>query len=129
MAPLTSRPNLGQTLSNTELAQAFSLGEFEEVYPYLSDQIVWIVVGENDFIGREAVINNCRQVRQYFDSVTTDFKTNHVITDGNKVVVSGTAEFSRNGKQVSFISACDVYEFDESRQIEKITSYCIQNQR
>jgi len=128
MTPISSRPNVGQMLSNTELARAFSLGEFKDVYPYLSDQIVWIVVGENEFIGKEAVINNCMQVQRYFDTVTTEFKTNHVISDGNEVVVTGTAEFFRNGKQISFISACDVYDFDDHQQLEKITSYCIQNQ-
>ncbi|HSI74629.1 MAG TPA: nuclear transport factor 2 family protein [Lunatimonas sp.] len=127
MTPLALRSKSGQNLSISELAQAFSLGEFEEVYPYLSVQIIWIVVGENEFEGKEAVIENCKQVRQYFDSVTTEFKTNLVITDGNKVVVTGTAKFFRNGKQVSFIPACDVYEFDDRQQIEKITSYCIQN--
>lgn len=49
-----------------------------------------------------------------------------MITDGNKVVITGTAEFSRDNKRVSFVSACDVYEFNDKEQIQKITSYCIQ---
>lgn len=37
------------------------------------------------------------------------------------------AEFLRDNKRVSFVSACDVYEFNDDNQIQKITSYCIQS--
>jgi hypothetical protein len=58
--------------------------------------------------------------------VTTDFKTLNIIAEGNKVVINGTAEFLRDNQRVSFVSACDVYEFDDNNQIQNITSYCIQ---
>jgi hypothetical protein len=58
--------------------------------------------------------------------VTTDFKTLNIIAEGNKVVINGTAEFMRDNQRVSFVSACDVYEFDDNNQIQNITSYCIQ---
>ena len=45
------------------------------------------------------------------------------------VVVNGTAEFLKDGKQISFISACDIYEFNEDKKIEKITSYCIEKKK
>jgi Zn/Cd-binding protein ZinT len=60
---------------NAEISRTFSIGEFSRVYPYLADNIIWKVVGENEFIGKKSVVKNCEQVRQYFDSVTTDFKT------------------------------------------------------
>ena len=78
-------------------------------------------------IGKQAIIDYCEQVGNYFKSVTTDFKTLNIIADGNKVVVNGTAEFMRENKSVSFVSACDVYEFDDNHQIQNITSYCIQS--
>ncbi|HQS06100.1 MAG TPA: hypothetical protein PLT16_10750, partial [Daejeonella sp.] len=84
------------------------------------------VVEEDKFIGKNAIIENCIQVGQYFKSVTTNFKTLNVISEANKVVVTGTAEFIRDGKRISFISACDLYEFNDSDQIQKIISYCIQ---
>jgi len=40
----------------------------------------------------------------------------------------GTAEFIRDNQLVSTVSACDVYEFNSSRKIVKITSYCIKHQ-
>ena len=48
-----------------------------------------------------------------------------VIAQDERVVVSGTAEFSRAGQRLSFISACDVYEFTSEGQLKSITSYCI----
>jgi hypothetical protein len=80
----------------------------------------------NTFKGKQAIIDNCEQVSSYFKSVTTDFKTLNIIAEGNKVVINGTAEFLRNNQRVSFITACDVYEFDDNNQIQNITSYCIQ---
>ncbi len=110
----------------TEIAKAFSNGEFEKTYKFISDTAVWTIVEEDTFIGKQAISENCEQVGNYFKSVTTDFKTLNIIAEGNKVVINGTAEFLRDNQRVSFVSACDIYEFDENNQIQKITSYCIQ---
>lgn len=118
-----------QGISILQIAQAFSNGEFSQVYEHFADHIVWNVVEENEFIGKNAVIQNCEQVRKYFDSVTTDFKTILVMGDHNKVVVNGTGEFIRDGKTLLFVSACDIYEFNDLKRIERITSYCIQRNR
>ncbi len=113
-------------MTKQEIALAFSNGEFEKTAEFISIDAVWEVVEENTFVGREAIIENCNQVAEYFKSVITDFKKLNVIVQDNKVVINGTAEFSRNGHRISFVSACDLYEFNESDQIERITSYCIQ---
>lgn len=114
-------------MTKIEIAKAFSNGEFEMTYNFISDNAEWIVIEEDKFIGKQAIIDNCEQVGNYFQSVVTDFKTLNIITDGNKVVINGTAEFLRNNKRVSFVSACDIYEFEKDNQIQKITSYCIQS--
>ncbi|HPG12513.1 MAG TPA: nuclear transport factor 2 family protein [Chitinophagaceae bacterium] len=110
----------------TEIAHAFSNGEFEKIFPYLDDSIIWTVVEDDEFKGKEAVIEQCKQVSQYSNAVTTRFETLYTITEGNKVAVNGTAEFYRDNKRVSFVSACDLYEFDENNKLSRITSYCIQ---
>lgn len=112
-------------MTKQEIALAFSNGEFEKTAEYIAENAVWKVIEENTFVGKMAIIENCNQVAPYFKSVTTDFKTLNVIAQDNKVVINGTAEFSRNGHRVSFVSACDLYEFNESNQILYITSYCI----
>jgi ketosteroid isomerase-like protein len=112
-----------------QIAKAFSNGEFELIYESIAENAVWIVIEENQFNGKKAIIENCEQVGRYFKSVSTDFKTFNVISSQNKVVVNGTAEFLKNNTRVSFVSACDIYEFDINNQIQKITSYCIQSKQ
>jgi hypothetical protein len=75
------------------------------------------------------VIDNCEQVAAYFKSVTTNFTTENIIVDHNRVAIEGTAEFVTAGKRVSYVWACDVYEFNDKKEIEKITSYCIQEKK
>lgn len=111
--------------SKKEIAELFSNGKFDKTTDYLSDEIVWNVVGENIFDGKKAVTENCEQTTKYFKSVQTDFKTDKLIVSENNVIVIGTAEFKRDGKRLNFISACDIYEFNEHNKIKKISSYCI----
>ena len=113
-------------MTKKEIAKAFSNGEFEKTNKFISDTAIWTAVEEDTFIGKKAIIDNSDQVGSYFQSVTTDFKTLNIIAEGNKVVINGTAEFLRDNQRVSFVSACDVYEFDDNNQIQNITSYCIQ---
>ncbi len=111
--------------SKKEIAELFSNGKFEKVMDYLNDEIVWNVVGETVLKGKSAVKENCEQTAAYFKSVQTEFKTNDIIVSENKVIIIGTAEFKRDGERINFISACDVYEFNEECKIQKISSYCI----
>ena len=107
------------------IAQAFSNGEFQSVFPYLDHNIVWQVVGESEFLGKEAVMQQCLQVKAYFNSVTTHFETINCLVDGNKVAINGTAAFHINQKPKVFVWACDLYEFNEDNHLQRITSYCI----
>ena len=112
-------------MTNKEKSIAFSNGEFDKVYDFIADNAEWIVIEENTFTGKKAIIDNCKQVGIYFKSVTTKFVTLNVIAEYGNVVVNGTAEFLRDNKRVSFVSACDLYEFNDKDQILKVTSYCI----
>lgn len=112
-------------MTNTEIAIAFSKGEFVKTYHFIANNAIWTVVEEDTFTGKQAIIDNCEQVGNHFKSVKTDFKTLNIIADENKVVINGTAEFLRDNKRVSFVSACDVYEFNDKNEIQNITSYCI----
>ncbi len=108
-----------------EIALAFSLGNFTKVYPYLSDEIIWEVIGEKSFNGKSEVIRNCEQTTRYFASVETIFSIDQILSTENAVIITGTAEFRKNNELLEAISACDLYTFDEQQKIEKITSYCI----
>ena len=117
------------SLTLKQIAASFSVGQFDKVYLHLSENIIWNVVGENSFVGKKSVIDNCEQVAAYFKSVTTNFTTENMIVDHNRVAIEGTAEFVTAGKRVSYVWACDVYEFNDQKEIEKITSYCIQEKK
>ncbi|MBF0385745.1 MAG: nuclear transport factor 2 family protein [Candidatus Omnitrophica bacterium] len=112
-----------------EIAESFSNGKFELIFPYLSEKIIWIVVGENVFKGKDSVIANCKQTAEYFNSVHTVFNTDEIIETNDRVVIRGTAEFKRDGRRDSFISACDVYEFNDKNELEIISSYCIPDKK
>jgi len=43
----------------------------------------------------------------------------------NNDIITGTAEFFKDGKSLNFVSACDIYVFNEVNEIVKIVSYCI----
>ncbi len=112
-------------ISKQQIAESFSLGNFESTFPYLSNEIKWNIVGEQKIEGKDALVQHCEQVASYFNSVSTEFTTIHVITDKEMVCATGTAEFKRDGKRVNFVSACDVYQFNAEGMIQEITSYCI----
>ena len=112
-------------MTQKQIAEAFSNGNFELTFPYLAKNVQWTVVGDAFFDGKQAVIDNCSQVAHYFKSVTTHFKTINVIAGDGRVAINGTAEFIRDGKRVNFVSACDVYEFNDDNKLQAITSYCI----
>lgn len=114
-------------MTKTQIAEAFSNGQFEITYPFLADDVEWIVVEENKFSGKQSVIENCEQTASYFNSITTNFEMQNIIADDKKVVINGTAEFLRENKRINFVSACDVYEFNDTDKLEKITSYCIES--
>lgn len=110
---------------NGEIAYAFSTGKFNLIYDFIAPEAEWEIVGDTVFSGREQIIANCERVSAYFNTVTTNFKIANTLQDGKKVAINGTAEFFKNDQLISFISACDLYEFNEQQQLIKITSYCI----
>ena len=112
-------------MKKLEIAEAFSGGEFEKCFDYLTDQTVWNSPGEQFLTGRKEIELFCKSIPAYFDSVTTNFKQLNLIENERCVAINGTAEFIREGKRVSFVSSCDVYEFDINNKIVRITSYCI----
>lgn len=108
-----------------DIATSFSTGKFNLIYDFITPEAEWEIVGESLFLGKEQIIANCEKVGLYFNTVMTNFNIANILVDGDKVVINGTAEFFKNDQLVSFISACDFYQFNEQKQLVKITSYCI----
>lgn len=112
-------------MTKSEIAQAFSRGDFEKCFAYLTDQTIWDTPGEQNLTGRKEIESFCNNVRAYFDRVITNFQQLNVIENANCVAINGTAEFIHENKRISFVSSCDIYVFDANNNIASITSYCI----
>ena len=112
-------------MMKSEIAQAFSGGRFEECSDYLTDLTVWNTPGEQCFTGKKEIEPFCKNISAYFSKLTTNFKQLNLIENESCVAINGTAEFIREGKRVSFVSSCDVYEFGINNKIIAIISYCI----
>jgi hypothetical protein len=108
-----------------ELAEAFSRHRFAEVYPYLSDDVRWDVVGDRLVVGRADVVSTCEQSAEYLAGVTTDFRRFRVVVGGDRVVVDSEAEYAGRDGESSVVASCDLYDFSGGR-LAAITSYTIQ---
>jgi hypothetical protein len=112
-------------MTKSEIAQAFSAGQFEKCFNYITEQTIWNTPGEQLLTGLKEIEPFCKGIAAYFSSVTTDFKQINIIENDRCVAINGTAEFIREGKRIAFVSSCDMYEFDNEKNILSITSYCI----
>lgn len=106
------------------MAKAFSEGKFETVFPFMSEDIKWNIIGNRVLNGKESVISFCGETQKYFSEVKTVFKTSNIISDKECVAIDGTAEFTDKEGKTTCVSACDVYRF-ENEKLKEITSYCI----
>jgi hypothetical protein len=120
--------NKNNEQNQKEIATFFSNGLFHKVFDNLAQNIEWNTIGDEKLIGLAEVKKKCERVSEFFNSVETDFKIINVLEDNNKIAINGTAEFLKDGKRLSFISAFDLYEFGVNNKIERITSYCISHE-
>ena len=108
----------------TDIAQSFSIGQFSQVQPYFSQNIVWEIIGERQLSGIDQVLKHCHAIENYFKRISHEFQIQAVHQVAHHVIIQGEAQF-HDAKQTSRISACDVYNFDALNQLVQIQSYCI----
>jgi PhnB protein len=117
--------HINSGISKSEIAQAFSGGQFQECFDYMTNETIWNTPGEHYLTGKDEIVPFCNNIAAYFKSVTTKFTQLNLVENDNCVTINGTAEFIKNDKRVSFISSCDVYQFTSDNKLLTITSYCI----
>ena len=113
------------SLDIDQIAEAFCSHKFVVTYPYMADDIKWNIVGREELIGREAVIDRCDKSAKFLETVSptiTKLKINRAETF---VVVEGAAQFPDQENQTSSVASCDVFQFSGERLVE-ITSHVIQ---
>jgi len=113
------------SLNSDQIAEAFCSHKFTETYPYMADDLKWIIVGGEDLIGREAVIARCEQSAKFLESVTTTITQLKIIHADTTVVVEGAAQFLDHENKVSSVASCDIFKFSHGRLVE-ITSYNVE---
>lgn len=113
-------------LSKKEIAELFSTGKFEATFPYLAEEVTWKIAGDKQLNGKSEVMSICKDAALTESLSQSIMTTEQVIKDDNKVVIKGSGEFIRHGKKVRLVAACDIYEFNADDQVERISSYCIE---
>ena len=112
------------SLNMDQIAEAFCSYRFAVTYPYMADEIKWNIVGREELMGREAVIDRCAAAAKFLETVSptiTKLKINRAETC---VVVEGAAQFQDQENQTSSVASCDVFQFSNERLVG-ITSYVI----
>lgn len=113
------------SLNMDQIAEAFCSHRFIETYPYMAEGIKWNIVGREELVGREAVIDQCNQSAKYLETVSTKITKLKIIHAETCVVVEGAAQFQDQENQTSGVASCDVFQFSDGRLVQ-ITSYNIE---
>jgi hypothetical protein len=112
-------------LTIKQIAEAFSNHNFEITFPLLSDNIQWNMVGGELILGKERVIETCKQSSSYLKTVTTNFSKFLVLDHKDYITIDSVSEYIDQDKNASKIASCDIYKFEQG-QLTEITSYCIE---
>ena len=113
------------SLDIDQIAEAFCSYRFAVTYPYMADEIKWNIVGREELMGREAVIDRCDKSAKFLETVSptiTKLKINRAETC---VIVEGAAQFQDQENQTSSVASCDVFQFLDGQLVE-ITSYVVE---
>ena len=113
------------SLDSYQIAEAFCSYRFAVTYPYMADEIKSNIVGREELISREAVIDRCDKSAKFLETVSTTITKLKINRAETFVVVEGAAQFQDQENQTSSVASCDVFQFSDGRLIE-ITSYVIE---
>lgn len=100
---------------------AFARANTEEVLDYLTEDVIWNMVGEKTLKGKQEVAEFLKQME---DSPASELKIDYLITHGTDCAATGQLTFP-GGEVVDF---CDVYIFAghaKDTKIKWIKSYAV----
>jgi hypothetical protein len=113
------------SLTMGEIAEAFSDHRFEEVYPYLEEDVRWTIIGDRLIAGKADVIAACDESAAYLATATTAFSRFKVVIGADAVVVDSRATYTDAEKNAFAVASCDIYEFADGL-VSEITSYNVE---
>ena len=91
----------------------------------MADEIKWNIVGGEEVMGREAVIDRCDKSANFLETVSATITKLDIHPAKRFVVMEGAAQFQDQEHQTSGVAGCDVFQFSDGRLVE-ITSYVIE---
>ena len=91
----------------------------------MADEIKWNIVGREELMGREAVIDRCDKSAEFLETVSTTITKLKINRAETFVVVEGAAQFQDQENQTSSVASCDVFQFSDGQLVE-ITSYNVE---
>jgi len=104
------------------IARAFSGHAFHEAYPYLAEDVRWVLVGGPTLVGKQAAIEACESTRQELAGTETTFSKFRTIVGTDAVVVDVVGEYLAADQPKSVVASCDIFDFADGI-IRSITSY------
>lgn len=110
------------TLSNTDIATAFSTQRYDEIEQHLAADVFWDLVGGKPRLDRVEVLELLRGTQENLRELQSTFLEQRVIDGGDTVVVDSVIEYVADDGERSVVSSCDVYEF-EGGLVTHIRSY------
>lgn len=113
------------TLSPEVIAQAFSGHRFADAYPYLADEVRWVLVGGPTITGKRAVIDTCEATLRELAQTTTQFAKFKTIVGTDSVVIDATGTYDPPGESRSTVASCDIFDFVDGLIVE-IASYTVE---
>lgn len=100
---------------------AYAQNDFDFCLEWVADDIVWEMIGEQRFEGKQAFEKALAQMKE---NEVQMLQIHQIITHGNVASANGTLTFV-DGKQWAY---CDVYQFrgfSKTAKIRTISSYVI----
>ena len=104
------------------IARTFSGHAFSEAYPYLAEDVQWVLVGGPTLVGKQAAIEACESTLQELAQTETIFSKFRTVVGADAVVVDVIGEYSAPDQAGSVVASCDIFDFSDGL-IRTITSY------
>jgi hypothetical protein len=116
------------SLDTDRISEAFCSHGFVVTYPYMADVIRWNIVGREELMGREAIIDRCDKSARFLETLSTTIAKLRIDRAEAFAVVEGAALFQDQEDQTSSVASRDVFQFSECRLVG-ITTYIVELNR
>ncbi len=99
------------SLNIAQIAEAFCSYRFVVTYPYTADEIKWNIVGREELMGREAVIDQCDKSAKFLKTVSATITKLKINRADTFIVVEGPAQFQDQENRTSAWPAVMSFNF------------------